>query len=187
MFVQTELVICDACDKGFHTDCHKPALQEQIDRSLPWVCADCQNEGYSVGIGTLPIEATAVETDLTVAAETSTTKPSSDVNRTNSPPTEASLVIQNGSGTSEYCSNTASHSVNPVSAASSDFDATGFDVNKSTLYAPDGELYADAQPTDSSVQSADLHNLSDRNANSNRSTEIGRGSDVCRLVIDCAT
>ncbi|KAF5402542.1 hypothetical protein PHET_04061 [Paragonimus heterotremus] len=50
----TELLICDACDKGFHSECHVPKLQEPVDRSLPWVCAECQKEGYSVAIGTLP-------------------------------------------------------------------------------------------------------------------------------------
>ncbi|CAH8525831.1 unnamed protein product [Dicrocoelium dendriticum] len=50
----TELLICDACDKGFHSECHVPKLEEPVDRSLPWVCAECQKEGYSVAIGTMP-------------------------------------------------------------------------------------------------------------------------------------
>ncbi|THD28717.1 putative Phd finger protein [Fasciola hepatica] len=51
---ENELLICDACDKGFHSECHEPKLQEPVDRSMPWVCAACQKEGYSVAIGTLP-------------------------------------------------------------------------------------------------------------------------------------
>nr|CAH8856800.1 unnamed protein product [Trichobilharzia regenti] len=51
-----DLIICDACDKGFHIECHQPKLEEPIDRSLPWVCTNCQNEGYRVAIGTLPNE-----------------------------------------------------------------------------------------------------------------------------------
>ncbi|CAH8553065.1 unnamed protein product [Heterobilharzia americana] len=51
---KSDLIICDACDKGFHIDCHQPKLVEPIDRSLPWVCTTCQNEGYRVAIGTLP-------------------------------------------------------------------------------------------------------------------------------------
>ncbi|VDP75679.1 unnamed protein product [Echinostoma caproni] len=51
---ESELLICDACDKGFHPECHVPNLEEPVDRSLPWVCAACQKEGYSVAIGTLP-------------------------------------------------------------------------------------------------------------------------------------
>ncbi|CAH8580266.1 unnamed protein product [Heterobilharzia americana] len=37
---KSDLIICDAL--------------EPIDRSLPWVCTTCQNEGYRVAIGTLP-------------------------------------------------------------------------------------------------------------------------------------
>ncbi|XP_018644171.1 phd finger protein, putative [Schistosoma mansoni] len=51
---RSDLIICDACDKGFHIECHRPKLEESIDRSLPWVCASCQDEGYRVAIGTLP-------------------------------------------------------------------------------------------------------------------------------------
>ncbi|CAH8573505.1 unnamed protein product [Schistosoma bovis] len=51
---KSDLIICDACDKGFHIECHRPKLEESIDRSLPWVCANCQDEGYRVAIGTLP-------------------------------------------------------------------------------------------------------------------------------------
>ncbi|KAK4470593.1 hypothetical protein MN116_006133 [Schistosoma mekongi] len=49
-----DLIVCDACDKGFHVECHQPKLEESIDRSLPWVCTNCQDEGYRVAIGTLP-------------------------------------------------------------------------------------------------------------------------------------
>uniref|UniRef100_A0A5K4F4L6 PHD-type domain-containing protein n=1 Tax=Schistosoma mansoni TaxID=6183 RepID=A0A5K4F4L6_SCHMA len=49
-----DLIICDACDKGFHIECHRPKLEESIDRILPLVCASCHDEGYRVAIDTLP-------------------------------------------------------------------------------------------------------------------------------------
>ncbi|KAH8871479.1 Atherin [Schistosoma japonicum] len=54
---KSDLIVCDACDKGFHVECHQPKLEESIDRSLPWVCTNCQDEGYRVAIGTLPSSA----------------------------------------------------------------------------------------------------------------------------------
>ncbi|OON23625.1 PHD-finger, partial [Opisthorchis viverrini] len=63
--ITTDLLVCDACDKGFHIECHVPKLEEPVDRSLPWVCAECQKEGYSVAIGTLPGESDSKYEDCT--------------------------------------------------------------------------------------------------------------------------
>ncbi|KAA3682197.1 uncharacterized protein DEA37_0000676 [Paragonimus westermani] len=68
----TELLICDACDKGFHSECHVPKLQEPVDRSFPWVCAECQKEGYSVAIGTLP-DSMTIPTNVSVNEDSVTT------------------------------------------------------------------------------------------------------------------
>ncbi|VDD81248.1 unnamed protein product [Mesocestoides corti] len=42
------ILICDACDKGFHATCHNPAVPADTDQSLPWICSACQAEGYRV-------------------------------------------------------------------------------------------------------------------------------------------
>ncbi|TGZ63717.1 hypothetical protein CRM22_006765 [Opisthorchis felineus] len=63
--ITTDLLVCDACDKGFHIECHVPKLEEPVDRSLPWVCAECRKEGYSVAIGTLPGESDSKYEDST--------------------------------------------------------------------------------------------------------------------------
>ncbi len=45
---QGVILICDACDKGFHAGCHKPPVPADTDQSLPWICSACQAEGYRV-------------------------------------------------------------------------------------------------------------------------------------------
>ena len=43
------ILICDACDKGFHGACHNPAVSEKsTDQTMPWICSGCQAEGYHV-------------------------------------------------------------------------------------------------------------------------------------------
>ncbi|VDP44707.1 unnamed protein product, partial [Schistosoma margrebowiei] len=45
---------CKTCTICFHIECHRLKLEESIDGSLPWVCANYQDKGYRVSIGTLP-------------------------------------------------------------------------------------------------------------------------------------
>ncbi|BHF59786.1 Sterile alpha motif [Sparganum proliferum] len=40
------VLICDACDRGYHTTCHNPPVLEEVDRNMPWVCSQCQVEAY---------------------------------------------------------------------------------------------------------------------------------------------
>lgn len=81
-FDQNELLICDACDKGFHSECHEPKLQEPVDRSMPWVCAACQKEGYSVAIGTLPgAQDNVAYTSLSVPMGSSSTGSKTGISR----------------------------------------------------------------------------------------------------------
>lgn len=37
------MLFCDACDKGFHMNCHEPALENKPIGK--WVCSDCISEG----------------------------------------------------------------------------------------------------------------------------------------------
>lgn len=39
------LVICEACEQGFHQLCHDPNIQEEhIDTDLSWLCKDCDTK-----------------------------------------------------------------------------------------------------------------------------------------------
>ncbi|VEL10589.1 unnamed protein product, partial [Protopolystoma xenopodis] len=50
LFSQALIIICDACDKGFHSSCHVPLVLEPVDHNLPWVCSACHAEGYRVAL-----------------------------------------------------------------------------------------------------------------------------------------
>jgi hypothetical protein len=36
------IVICDNCDKGFHTNCHEPAVDLSLVEGVDWFCSECQ-------------------------------------------------------------------------------------------------------------------------------------------------
>ena len=36
-------IICDLCDKGYHTYCHSPKLTSRLNEDEQWHCRDCQN------------------------------------------------------------------------------------------------------------------------------------------------
>lgn len=44
------MLICDACDKGYHDTCHNPAVtdRKRADQTAPWICSSCQGLGYHV-------------------------------------------------------------------------------------------------------------------------------------------
>ena len=40
---QNNLVICDNCDRGFHTNCHNPPI-DLNEHTGDWFCSECQGE-----------------------------------------------------------------------------------------------------------------------------------------------
>lgn len=48
------MLFCDACDKGYHMDCHKPQVLEKP--SGKWICCECSSQGITTAhIETLTI------------------------------------------------------------------------------------------------------------------------------------
>nr|CDS26912.1 conserved hypothetical protein [Hymenolepis microstoma] len=47
---ENAMLICDACDKGYHDTCHNPAVTDRknVDQTAPWICSSCQDLGYHV-------------------------------------------------------------------------------------------------------------------------------------------
>ncbi|VDO03345.1 unnamed protein product [Rodentolepis nana] len=47
---ENAMLICDACDKGYHDTCHNPAVTDRknVDQIAPWICSSCQDLGYHV-------------------------------------------------------------------------------------------------------------------------------------------
>ncbi|VUZ55822.1 unnamed protein product, partial [Hymenolepis diminuta] len=47
---ESVMLICDACDKGYHDTCHNPAVTDRksADQTAPWICSSCQGLGYHV-------------------------------------------------------------------------------------------------------------------------------------------
>lgn len=39
------MLFCDACDKGYHMDCHKPKVKDKP--SGKWVCSECSEQGIN--------------------------------------------------------------------------------------------------------------------------------------------
>ena len=39
---EAEIIICDNCDKGFHSNCHIPSIPKEVkDSGADWFCAQC--------------------------------------------------------------------------------------------------------------------------------------------------
>lgn len=50
LVAQSMILICDACDKGYHGKCHDPVVTENrsADQTVPWICSSCQVLGYHI-------------------------------------------------------------------------------------------------------------------------------------------
>ncbi|PAA52410.1 hypothetical protein BOX15_Mlig008857g1 [Macrostomum lignano] len=48
------ILICDACDKGYHVSCHRPRVTERPASDAKWVCSRCREEERADGSGQQP-------------------------------------------------------------------------------------------------------------------------------------
>ncbi|PAA64626.1 hypothetical protein BOX15_Mlig000786g1 [Macrostomum lignano] len=48
------ILICDACDKGYHVSCHRPRVTERPASDAKWVCSRCREEERVDGSGQQP-------------------------------------------------------------------------------------------------------------------------------------
>ncbi|VDM24567.1 unnamed protein product [Hydatigera taeniaeformis] len=55
---ESVILICDACDKGYHSNCHSPVvLEKSTDPTMPWICSECKAEGCCARVGNVSTSA----------------------------------------------------------------------------------------------------------------------------------
>ncbi|EUB60109.1 Histone acetyltransferase MYST4 [Echinococcus granulosus] len=100
------ILICEACDKGFHGNCHSPVVPEKsANQTTPWVCSGCQAEGYCVHVGNVsssapvstPSSADLGVSSLAISTSEGVMSTSSMNSKPNQPSTTAMMTTTAGS------------------------------------------------------------------------------------------
>ncbi|KAL5964266.1 Histone acetyltransferase KAT6A [Taenia solium] len=102
---ESVILICDACDKGFHGNCHSPVVPEKsADQTAPWICSECRAEGYRVRVGNVsvsapvstPSSADSGVSSLVISTSEGVVSTSSVTSKADQPPTTTPMTSTSG-------------------------------------------------------------------------------------------